>query len=311
MQSMSERTTIWWGAIAAIAALALLWGLWWLWWRLPKRQVRKLDLHDPKDRVDVEDDFRKTIGQALGGAAVLIGAGFAYLQFIDQQQATHDQLQASHDLLISNQVSKGFEDLGKPGNAMTQLGGIYVLEGVMNTSKQYHRPVLEALCAFVRDGTKGKVSDRPAIEIQAALTVIGRRVSEYLGADIVDLTDAHLRGADLNSRADLSGASLDGTILSGAGLRNADLTRANLHGADLSGADLRDARLDGADLSGADLSGAKLHDQDQLNTACGIPAKLPAGFYSPKPCPQIRPPPYPPPQITPDQLARDPRQQLR
>jgi hypothetical protein len=28
------------------------------------------------------------------------------------------------------------------------------LEGVVNTSKQYHKPVLEALCAFVRDGTK-------------------------------------------------------------------------------------------------------------------------------------------------------------
>jgi hypothetical protein len=36
-----------------------------------------------------------------------------------------------------------------------QLGGSYALEGVMNTSEQYHQPVLEALCAFVRDGTSG------------------------------------------------------------------------------------------------------------------------------------------------------------
>jgi hypothetical protein len=36
---------------------------------------------------------------------VLLGAGFAYLQFQQQQQA-------SHDTLISNQVSKGFEQLG-------------------------------------------------------------------------------------------------------------------------------------------------------------------------------------------------------
>jgi hypothetical protein len=78
---------------------------------LPKWQAKKLDISNPKDRVDVEDDFRKTIGQILGGAAVLIGAAFAYLQFTDQQQATHAQLQASHDLLISNQVSKGFEQL--------------------------------------------------------------------------------------------------------------------------------------------------------------------------------------------------------
>jgi uncharacterized protein YjbI with pentapeptide repeats len=35
-----------------------------------------------------------------------------------------------------------------------RLGGIYALEGVMNNSTQYHRPVLEALCAFVREGTQ-------------------------------------------------------------------------------------------------------------------------------------------------------------
>jgi hypothetical protein len=90
-----------------VVALALLVAIWWLWWRLPERHVARLAL-DPRARVDVEDDFRKTIGQALGGAAVLIGAGFAYLQLTAQQQAARDQLQSAHELLISNQVSKGF-----------------------------------------------------------------------------------------------------------------------------------------------------------------------------------------------------------
>jgi hypothetical protein len=54
--------------------------VWWFWWRLPKRQADKLRLtiRDPKARADVEDNIRKTIGQLLGGAAVLIGAGFAH-----------------------------------------------------------------------------------------------------------------------------------------------------------------------------------------------------------------------------------------
>ena len=84
-----------------------------------------LKIRDPKARADTEDNFRKTVGQALGGAAVLIGAGVAYLQFTQQQQA-------SHDLLISNQVAKGFEQLAGKKIAM-RLGGIYALEGVMNT----------------------------------------------------------------------------------------------------------------------------------------------------------------------------------
>ena len=92
------------------------------------------------------------------------------------------QQQATHDLLISNQVSKGFEQLASD-KIITRIGGIYALEGVMNTSDQYHQPVLEALCAFVRDSATRAVSDRAAREaygllpndIQAALTVIGRR----------------------------------------------------------------------------------------------------------------------------------------
>ena len=57
-----------------------------------------------------------------------------------------------------------------------RVGGVYALEGVMNApDSQYHQPVLEALCAFVREGTKGTVSDHPATDIQAALTVIGGR----------------------------------------------------------------------------------------------------------------------------------------
>jgi hypothetical protein len=106
-------------AIAGDAAVVLLAAIWWLWWWLPRRQVVRLSIQipDPKARADAEDNFRKTVGQALGGAAVLIGAVAAYLQFTQQQQA-------SHDLLISNQVSKGFEQLAGKEIAM-RLGGIY------------------------------------------------------------------------------------------------------------------------------------------------------------------------------------------
>src|SRR5271170_3581646 len=56
--------------VAAVeAALLLLVTIWWLWWKLPQRQVALLALkiRDPKARADTEDNFRKTIGQALGG----------------------------------------------------------------------------------------------------------------------------------------------------------------------------------------------------------------------------------------------------
>jgi uncharacterized protein YjbI with pentapeptide repeats len=318
--------------LVVVVGAAILLAAWWLWWRLPKRQVDRLSLkiRDAKARADVEDSFRKTIGQLLGGVAVLVGASFAYLQFSQQQtqfsaqqQQFSQQQQASHELLISNQVAKGFEQLGSH-EVIVQLGGIYALEGVMNTSEQYHRPVLEALCAFVRDNTRSEVKDdqSPATEIQAALTVIGRRHSH--GTALVDLPNVHLPNVELItadlSDADLSGATLSYANLIGANLSGADLSDANLSGANLIDANLSDADLSDANLSGAYLTGADLSDADlsratltlnnavrtvaglmratisqaQLDSACGDGAKLPPGLTL-KPCAS----PNPPPDVTP------------
>jgi hypothetical protein len=302
-----------WDLVRAIGLLtiilggppAALWGAWWLWWRLPKRQIERLSLkiRDAKARADVEDNFRKTISQLLGAGTVLVGAGFAYFQLSQQQRA-------SHDLLISNQVSKGFEQLGSD-KVVVRLGGIYALEGVMNGSEQYHQPVLEALCAFVRDGTKGVGDVPPTTEIQAALTVIGRR-SLASETDVVDLSYAHIHGANLKSanlaNANLTQADLGGANLFGAYLSDAQLGQALLHGADVEDADLHNAYLTGADLSGANLSHANLSHaflvntnlsganlsnanlsdatmpfQSQLGQACGTDAKLPPDMTL-KPC---------------------------
>jgi uncharacterized protein YjbI with pentapeptide repeats len=316
-------------AIAVTAAAALLI---WLWWWVPKWQMRSVTAGDPKARADIEDNFRKTVGQALGGIAVLIGAGMVYdgtqqtllvsrrsLEASDKQSQRN--LEASRALLISQQVSKGFQDLGNKDAIMVRLGGIYGLEGVMSTSEQYHQPVLEALCAFVRDGTIGMiVNDRgPATDIQAALAVIGRRIQAALALGVIErraerpglvnlsganirgvaLLRANLSGADLHganlSTADLGEANLRGTDLHGANLRGANLSNvllfeANLEGADLSNVLLFEANLEGVDLINANLSDANLRyalhlTQAQLEKACGKPAELSEGLSLDRPCP--------------------------
>jgi hypothetical protein len=270
----------WWlvavlGVVGVIAAV--------LWWKWPKREVKLLgpSIRDAKTRADIEDNFRKSIAQFFGGTVMLIAAGFTYYQ----AQLTW---KASSDQLISQQVSKGFELLGQAGNdkVVVRLGGIYALEGVMNTSEQYHQPVLEALCAFVREGAKADIAEgAPATDIQAALTVIGRRNHQEWEAPLrsvrirpINLVGAHIPRARL-FRSDLNGAALAGTNLTGAYPNRAYLTGANLDGAILTGAQLFDADLRGtdlsqvslknaylvgtimsdADLTGADLSGANLN----------------------------------------------------
>jgi hypothetical protein len=68
----ARRMSSWLIAIAIlIAACALA-----AWWLLPKRWVERLrdEIPDPKDRADIEDNFRKTVGQLIAGAAVILGA---------------------------------------------------------------------------------------------------------------------------------------------------------------------------------------------------------------------------------------------
>jgi len=109
---------------------------------------------------------------------------------------------------------------------VVRLGGIYALEGVMNTSEQYHQPVLEALSAFVRDGTSNETGEGPpATDIQAALRVIGRRKA-IPSEKRLDLANTHIPKANLSS-AYLAGAYLSGALLAGADLSHADLSHAD------------------------------------------------------------------------------------
>jgi hypothetical protein len=64
----------------------------------------------------------------------------------------------------------------------------------MNSSEQYHQAVLDALSAFVRNDTRTATGDGPpATDIQAALTVIGRRklIAREM-YEMYDLTGIHI-----------------------------------------------------------------------------------------------------------------------
>jgi hypothetical protein len=325
----------WWliGAAVLVAVLAAAAAAWWAWWFVPKRQMEALQIEDPKARADVEDNIRKTIGQMIttgvqmfAGAGVLVGAWLAYTgtqRSIEvSQQAAKAAQTAAHDLLVSQQAAKGFEDLGSagPDKLMVRIGGIYLLESVMNGSEDYHWPVLQALCAFVRENSRNvivgstfenKNSATPSTDVQSALSAIGNRKSglearvDLRGTNLIgaNLLEADLRGAILLG-ADLSGAALNGADLSGAILQGADLSGTYLSGSNLSGADLSGGDLNGVNLSGADLSGALMTDvnlgsiltnanlsgaigvvQAQLDRSCGdATTKLPDGLHI-KPCP--------------------------
>jgi hypothetical protein len=192
---------------------------------------------------------------------------------------------------VTDRYTKAIGQLGSK-KLDVRIGGIYALERIARDSRKDHPTVMEVLAAFIREhshkqgptqrpepATGAPPTQRPEPDappprstrpdVQAAVTVIGRRISKndrrHIDLEGADLTGANLTGADL-SGANLTGADLSGADLAlasltraaGANLAGANLGDADLTGADLSGATLTRADLTGADLSGADLSGADL-----------------------------------------------------
>ena len=186
-----------------------------------------------------------------------------------------------------------------------RLGGLYALEQLAREApKTYHATIVDVLAAYVRDRAPWPprpVSDPPtstvlprsqrraghrrpgvftaqegqqvvAIDVQAVLTILGRRATTHDGENLedhplnlastdlrfTDLAGAQLQGADL-AGAQLQGAELYDARMQDAHLAGAQLQRANLMGAELQRASLELAQLPNANLVTANLEGANLH----------------------------------------------------
>jgi hypothetical protein len=191
-----------------------------------------------------------------------------------------------------------------------RLGAIYALERIAQDSERDHIPVMETLCAYIRqnapansakDQTLGDWPDwpedaddaalaerrtalgtrredimnwaralpAPRVDIQAALSVIGRRGEERIARERRHHKDIQQAGSGF--RLDLRGANLQRANLYHAQLDHALLSRARLEGARLSEAGLEGVVLGGSKSEGSivvwaspgtDLGGARLEKSD-------------------------------------------------
>jgi hypothetical protein len=182
---------------------------------------------------------------------------------------------------LTERFTRAIELLGEEEKKLdVRLGGIYALERLAQESWKEHGPVVEILCAYVRnhapvkgtpeEGTPFHYAPAEApVDIKAVMTVLARRREDHdERSDVrLDLRKTELRGVNAPGlraeKAMLDGAYLKGAILCGADLQGAslgaaDLEKAGLEGANLQGAYLMNANLEGANLRGADLQRAGL-----------------------------------------------------
>jgi uncharacterized protein YjbI with pentapeptide repeats len=236
----------------------------------------------------------------LAGGIAVVGAVYTARTFALNRQIyadARDQARLSHELdqarLATEQFTRAVDQLGSKQLDL-RLGGIYALERVARESPNDHGPAMEILTAYVREHARRRprnvreargddAPSRPTTDVQAVLTVFGRRVLDHDAGLTLDLSETVLSAISLPLGANLSGASfyaadlrsaslptvdlqnsffnhasLQSAHLVLANLRGASLAEANLHGAGLAAADLQGAKLQGADLSWAKLKEAKL-----------------------------------------------------
>ncbi|GAA6621691.1 pentapeptide repeat-containing protein [Scytonema sp. NUACC26] len=193
--------------------------------------------------------------------ATRIGAAAA--EKSNEIEAQNTQL--TQEKLIAEKFMTAITQLGHESVA-TRTGAIYTLEKVARDCPKEYWTIMEILTAFVRENSveeqQGEIFDKRLnirTDIQAALTVIGRREAERdLPNQKIDLRNADIKRADLH-KANLQQADLRGADLSEADLRGADLSEANLENAKLCESVLYEANLQSTNLEEANLSGANLN----------------------------------------------------
>lgn len=250
-------------------------------WKVPQWQVdpwRALLPH--RDLLVLENDLRQTLLLTLAGAALMATLYLVWRRTVATENTTAAMartLFAAQEGQRTECVSRAIEQLAD-NRLEIRLGGIYTLERLARESEADHWPIMEVLCAFVREraawAEERELSATAAADVQAVLTVLGRRMRSHEKREEqrLDLRRTDLRGVDLSDlhleracllEAHLEGADLQGLHLEGADLRRAYLTNADMVEANLKGADLREAHLESAylveaHLEGADLGGAHL-----------------------------------------------------
>jgi hypothetical protein len=240
--------------------------------------------------------IRESIVQ-LGGILAIPAA--VVTAFVAIQQIRISRENQFTDLLIKSiqlLASTGGPDHGEVAH-LGRLGGIYGLERVASASARDHWPIMELLCRYIRQ-TPAKTSGvpstdeagnrtidwvrslpKPAIDIQAATSAIGRRSPERIqkeedtrrnlaeASSVARSKDKDLDAIDKAYRLDFRGANLQAMEFFGCNFARGIFDDCRMEGAlffrcDLSFADFKDSGLTGCIFIESNLGGAVFSKND-------------------------------------------------
>jgi uncharacterized protein YjbI with pentapeptide repeats len=262
---------------------------------LPKFAEGYNDLQKDKDRnskekFDATAEIAKFFVSSIGTVATIVGGFFVFWN-----------IRLTQTRLITERFSKAVEQLASD-KIEIRLGAIYSLERLAKDSPKDHCSIMQVLASFIKENSpletvrkRGLIQDilssssndlnnvdRPQkirTDIQAALTVIGRRNDEYdalidtkKGLHILEMSNTNLSQSTLirlsfqctwfseSSFEESEFANVDFVDANFAetNFKNSKFRRVNLRDANLRGANLERATFYGTNFKGAILQGANV-----------------------------------------------------
>jgi hypothetical protein len=259
---------------------------------IPYLQVGYRGINNATQEATLENQYRATFAQILGGVAIGIGLYYTWRRIT----IAENNLKVSQEGQITERFTRAVDQLGaidQSGNPAIEirLGGIYALERIANESEKDYWPIMEILTAYVRKNSSIEIGDnnkvthismdiqanestksgtqeiaKISLDTQAILTVIGRRKYSFGAGESIrlNLSGTYLRKSILKEtnleRANFGYAYLENAYLGWSHLKQAVFLRANLENAYLGHSYLENAVFIETNLENTDLSWANLKD---------------------------------------------------
>jgi uncharacterized protein YjbI with pentapeptide repeats len=181
----------------------------------------------PKERAELEDNYRRTTAQVLGGAVLVLS--FAGTWIKDHETLDQMRIQAA------NQQFAEAAKLVATANPDATAAGIYSFENVVRTREEYADPVARSLRAYIKGHQAASVEDgerpiRIKQDAQAALYVLGTLPNSDTPLDFEDM---NIAGADFGGLQGLNNANFQGATLYGANFSYVMAQKANFGGSQM------------------------------------------------------------------------------
>jgi hypothetical protein len=184
------------------------------------------------------------------------------------ERTAQQNLQMQQEVRLGERFSKGVEQLSSTSCGV-RVGAVYTLARIARESKTDHWPIVELLCAFLRDqrpiGQQGGSTAAPSEDFKAIATFIRtRRIAYEEPGQTIDLSSTDLHGLNFDG-AELTGSNFGGSGLEGTSFRYAKMNGTSLVNAVATGSIFSGADLEGSFLNGAEFTGSQMDGVDLKN----------------------------------------------